>query len=417
MRPVSGTVKDMTESGARSPRLLRRLNAQTLLRHALTTGDFAAAEAMRASGLSRATVLGVCDELVAAGWLEEIADSRLGGQYQRGRPARRYRLREEAGVLVGVDAGESRFDVAVADLRGTVLAQRHREADPGEVDLDGRRDLVRSLVEEALADPAVQGVPPLVTVIGVPAPVDADGASPEDNSAFWSLMNPGVDPGIPGLVLRENDANLAALAEHARRPEQHVATLLTGERFGAGLVVDGRLLHGRRGGAGEMRFLDLLAADDPDAGPSDGLGALARRWARGELERSAEPSALRDLDPGRLDAPEVFAAAAAGDALAERIQRRLGERLAHVAVVLASVLDVERIVVAGGIAEAIGPVLAHARTVLEADFYPPHPELVASTLGRDVIVQGALEMGLRRIREDPLTLDPGGQSVEVTPSE
>ena len=47
MRPVSGTVKDMTESGARSPRLLRRLNAQTLLRHALTAGDFAAAEAMQ----------------------------------------------------------------------------------------------------------------------------------------------------------------------------------------------------------------------------------------------------------------------------------------------------------------------------------------------------------------------------------
>jgi predicted NBD/HSP70 family sugar kinase len=394
----------MPETAARSPRLLRRINSGAVLRFALATGEFTAAEAMEASGLTRATVLGVCADLVEAGWIEELEDSRAAGLSRRGRPARRYRLREDAGVVVGVDAGERRFDAIAADLRGRVLASARRRVDPAEVDREDRIVLVRELVAEVLD----QGAPPLLTVVGIPAPVDAEGRSPDDEGAFWGVMNPGFQDHLEGTVIVENDANLAALAEHAHSANPHMAALLTGERFGTGLIVDGHLLRGHRGGAGEMRFLSLVAGDDPDAGAVDGLGALARRWALGELSRSDAPSSLRALDPEELDAEQVFAAADAGDALAQGIIRRLGERLAHVAVALESLLDVERIVVAGGVAPAIGPVLGHARSVLEAEFFPPFPELVASTLGRDVIVRGAIELALSRIREEPLDFLPAG---------
>jgi predicted NBD/HSP70 family sugar kinase len=414
----------MAESTARSPRILRRINSGALLRFALASGEFTAAEAMATSGLTRATVLGLCADLVAAGWLEEVADSRAAGLSSRGRPARRYRLREDAGVVVGVDAGESRFDVIAADLRGTILASGRRRIDPAEIDREGRVSLVRELVDEVLEAARASaraeggrsyplGAAPLLTVVGVPAPVDAEGRSPEDQGAFWDIMNSGFQDDLAGGVVVENDANLAVLAEHAHHPSPHMAALLTGERFGAGVIVDGHLLRGARGGAGEMRFLDLIAADDPDAGAVDGLGALARRWAIGELTRSDIPSTLREFDPSDLDAEQVFAAAADGDVLAESILRRLGVRLAQVAVVLESLLDVETIVIAGGVAPAIGPVLGHARSVLEADFFPPFPELVASTLGRDVIVRGAIELALSRIREEPLDFLPAGADREV----
>ncbi|WP_152354064.1 ROK family protein [Brachybacterium subflavum] len=398
----------MSDGPARSPRLLRRINSGELLRFALASGEFTAAEAMSASGLTRATVLGVCGDLVAAGWLEEIADSRAAGLSSRGRPARRYRLREDAGVVVGVDAGERSFAAIAADLRGAVLGTARRRVDPSEVDRDGRVALVRGLVAEVLEQAGRGEDALLLTVVGIPAPVDADGRSPDDEGAFWGVMNAGFQDHLAGGVLIENDANLAALAEHAHSPGPHMAALLAGERFGTGLIVDGRLLRGSRGGAGEMRFLTLIAGDDPDAGAVDGLGALARRWAVGELDRSDAPSTLRARDPDDLDAEQVMAAAADGDALASGIVRRLGDRLAHVAVVLESLLDVERVVVAGGVAPSAGPMLGHARSVLEADFFPPFPELVASTLGRDVIVRGAIELALSRIREEPLDFLPAG---------
>ena len=93
----------MVHGTARSPRLLRRMNSAALLRFALDAEEFTAGEAIAASGLTRATVLGVCADLVAAGWLEEVADSRAAGLSQRGRPARRYRLREDGGDRVDAD--------------------------------------------------------------------------------------------------------------------------------------------------------------------------------------------------------------------------------------------------------------------------------------------------------------------------
>lgn len=403
----------MTQSTARSPRLLRRINTGLLLRFALASADFTAGEAMTASGLTRATVLGVCGDLVEAGWLEEIEDSRVAGLSQRGRPARRYRLREGAGAVVGVDAGENRFAVAVANLHGEVLASQHRRVDPSEVDRDDRVVIVRDLIRGVLADAGVAASSLLVTVVGIPAPVDAEGRSPEDQNIFWTMMNSGFQDRLEGFVVLENDANLAALAEQAASPGRNVATLLSGERFGAGLVVDGHLLRGGRGGAGEMRFLDLLVReDDLDLGSADGVGALARRWTQTELSRSDAPSSLRRLPLDRVDAEAVFAAARDGDALAEGILRRLGGRIAQIAMVLESILDVEKVVVAGGIAAAIGPVLGHARSILEAQFQPPFPELVASGLGRDVIVRGAVELALSRIREAPLDFLPAGAGAE-----
>ena len=395
----------MVHGTARSPRLLRRMNSAALLRFALDAEEFTAGEAIAASGLTRATVLGVCADLVAAGWLEEVADSRAAGLSQRGRPARRYRLREDQGVLVGVDADESTLRAEVCSLRGKTLASGSRDLPPRLRDGARRRELVAQLVDGVLADPAVGGVPALLTVIGVPAPVDEQGSSPVDDPPFWTAMNPGF-AGVAGQVLVvENDANLAALAELAARPElHHVATLLTGDRFGAGLVVDGRLLRGRRGGAGEMRFLDLLAAADPDAGATDGLSALARRWALGALERDDADSTLRGVDPAELHAARVLAEAAAGDTIALGVLRRLGERLAQIAMVLESLLDVEEIVLCGPEPGHLEPVLEEARRVLDEQFPPPRPSLSASRRGRDVVLRGAVELALSRLREDPLAL-------------
>jgi predicted NBD/HSP70 family sugar kinase len=405
----------MSEPTARSPRLLRRINSSAVLRFALGTGDFTAGQAMAASGLTRATVLGVCGDLVSAGWLEEIADSRAAGLSSRGRPARRYRVPEDAGYVVGVDAGEHRLHVLVADLRGRVLASVHEEliADDGELgpavlDAEARVRAIRRAITGTLENAGVDAADVLLNVVGVPAPVDAGGRTPAGDGRFWPRMNPDLDTRLDGRVLIENDANLAALAEHSRDPADDVATLVTGERLGAGLIVDGHLLRGYRGGAGELRLLELTLRDDPaaGAGATDGLGALARRWARHELETTTAPSTLRGTALEEIGAPDVFAAALAGDALAERVIERLGARLAHVAVVLESVLDVEKIVIAGGIASAVEPVLAAARAVLESEASPPIPELVASTLGREVIALGAIELALTRVREEPLAFSP-----------
>ena len=379
---------------------LRRQNSRALLRHALEAEHFTAAEAMAATGLTRATVLGLCDELTVSGWLEEIDDSRAAGLSRRGRPARRHRLCERAGILVGVDAGRSGFTAVAADLRGTVLASARRDLAGRQADRALRVRTVQQLAAEVLAPMHLDG-PPLLTVIGIPAPVDEHGVSPVGVSDFWHLMNADFPEHLEGRVSVENDANLTALAEHALHRSENMAALLVGERIGAGLVVDGRLLHGARGGAGEMRFLDAVLQDDAGA---EGVGALARRWALEALERGADSPALADVDPARLSAVDVFAAAEDDDPLAREILDRLGERVARIAATLVSLLGIERVVVAGAVAESMTPVLERARATLPEIARAPFPDIVASTLGRDVVVHGAIQLALDRLRRDPLEL-------------
>lgn len=356
---------------------------------------------MAATGLTRATVLGVCDGLVHAGWLEEVGDGGDAGQSNKGRPARRYRLREAAGVVVGLDAGESRMTSLVVDLRGRELGKRCQRIDSHTLGRAGRVAAAGEMIGRTLEDAGCEAGDVLLTVVGVPAPVDADGISPEGGD-FWHLMNSGFSSGLPGEVMVENDANLAALAEQAREPSANVATLLSGERFGAGLIVDGRLLRGRQGGAGEMRFLDVfdnkLVSDE---GGSDGLGALARTWARARVHTYEGATSLRQIPEGDISAEAVFRAAREGDPLAQDIIGRLGERLARITVALASLLDIERVVIAGGISGAIEPVLERARDLLPSDSGLPLPRIVASTLGAEAVVRGAVESALARIRREP----------------
>ncbi|WP_309484103.1 ROK family protein [Pseudarthrobacter sp. NS4] len=356
---------------------------------------------MAVTGLTRATVLGVCGDLVNAGWLEEVDDSHSAGRTHKGRPARRYQLREAAGVVVGLDAGESYFTTIVADLRGRELAVRRQSIDSHALGRAGRGVSARELIRLTLHDVGRALDDVLLTVVGVPAPVDANGVSPEGE--FWHLMNSGFASHLHGMVVVENDANLAAVAERAHEPSANQATLLTGERFGAGLIVDGRLLRGPRGGAGEMRFLDTLTASKfvPDEGSTDGFGALARKWARSRIHSYGGETTLRHVPRGEINAEDVFQAAGEGDPFAEDIIARLGARLARIAVVLSSLLDTERVVIAGGISRAIEPVLEHARSLLPTDSGAPLPDLVASRLGAEVVVKGAIESALTRVKREP----------------
>lgn len=110
----------------------------------------------------------------------------------------------------------------------------------------------------------------------------------------------------------------------------------------------------------------------------------------------------------RITAVGVFAAADRGDDLARAVMDRIGDRLARIAVILASLLGVETVVVAGAIADAVEPVLERARTRIPALTGLPHPRLVASMHGSEVVVRGAIELALARLREDPLEyLDQG----------
>lgn len=391
-----------------SPAAVRRMSLGGVLSYAWSADVFTATDAMAAVGLTRSTTIDVIEELVATGLLDELANARSVGDYRMGRPARRFQLRADAAVVVGIDLAPDHILTVVADLRGDVLVRLASETDLAHDSPGERRAAAAEAVDAALKAANRTRADVLSLCAGVPAPVDAQGRSPAHRNGFWRRMNPdlaGMFGAWAPLVRIVNDASLAAVAEGsigaAVGVSDHV-TLLCGRFLGAGVVVDGNLLRGAHGGVAEMVAFDHVSGVE-DAG---GLGERTAAWARDALATgtAAPEGALRRLAPAEITAEAVFRLAREGDPDAVEIVERAGRALSIITGVLGSLFDPRRVVVSGMDAADAAQLVAAARESLPLELDLPAPELVASELGLDVICLGAVSAALEAARSGVLDL-------------
>lgn len=394
----------MPDIATATPQMLRRFNAATVLGAIRSSNAVTVSELMDATGLTRATTISVCEDLMARGWIRELENQRDFGTYQIGRPARRFELDESAGCVLGIDVGVLKTTVVVADLRGNTAGRASEPFRAREIEAQER---IRVISETALLALEAAGVAPekvLAVTVGLAAPVDRDG-NILVSQPFWSLFDVGLKKALHDLhgwaVLLENDANLAALGEcwrGAGSGVQDLAVLLSGERFGAGLVESGRLLHGSRGGAGEMGYLDMVEG----VGSADGLAALARLWAAEALAGKSK-TILRTAATGEITAQHVFAAAAQGDKVALGILDRLSDRLARVVSTMAIMLNPELVVIGGAVADSASVLLEPTARKL-ATYTATPPRLAASPLGDAIVGLGAVRHALDHVERNSLDL-------------
>lgn len=365
-------------------------------------GEFTASDAIAALGLTRSTIISTINALVELDLLRELPDARAAGLYRAGRPSRRFALNAAGGVVAGIDAGHAHLVVTVADLLGTPLASVREFRDHRQETTEERRAAIVSGIERALAAAGRDRRECVAIGVGVAAPVDAQGRSPQHPTGFWQHTNPDLVSLLADwapIVRIENDASLAAVAEGAHGAAvglRDYVALLAGGRLGAGVVIDGRLLRGAHGGAGEMTaFVHVEGVGVPT-----GLGARLELGARELIERGdlGPESPLGRTPADEVDAPLVLALASAGDPDALRVVRDVGHALARMVSVLGSMFDPRRIIISGDIAAAVGPVIDAARADRHDGLDLPVPEIVASPLDGDIVVTGAVAAALDAAR-------------------
>ena len=266
--------------------------------------------------------------------------------------------------VVGIDIGGQSSKLGVVDARGEVLAQSVIKANPSadaQVIIDELAAGVLALIEKAGKAGQIRG-------IGVGAP---NGNYYTGTIAFapnlpWAAngevkfaeMLSKACKGIP--VALTNDANAAAVGEMTygvAKGLKHFIMITLGTGVGSGIVIDGKVLYGSDGFAGELghtcavrhngRLCNCGKAGCLEAYCSAiGVARTAREW----LEASDEPSQLRTVD--NITSKDVYEAAKDGDALAKRVfdftGRILGESLADFVEFSAP----EAIVLFGGLARA-----------------------------------------------------------------
>lgn len=395
----------MSEMTAATPQLLRRVSAGAVLDFMRASQAVTVTEVMQATGLTRATAISVCEDLTERGWIRELENQRAFGGYQKGRPARRFELNERAGYVLGMDVGISKATVVVSDLRGKALGRSSQPFADAEIPPEERIAVIDRTAMMALRSVGAAPDSVLAVCAGIAAPVDRNGDILVTQH-FWGLFDVGLKSALKDLrgwtVLLENDANLAALGDRWRGAAagvDDVVVILASERFGSGVIDDGRLLHGVGGGAGELAFLDMVDG----VGDTYGIATLARLWAAEALAGKAKTS-LREHAAEGPEAEHVFAAAAGGDAVALAILERLSDRMARVIAPVATVMNPELVVIGGAVANSAGVLLEDIAERLK-EFTVTPPRLAVSPLGDSIVTVGAVRCALDYVEKNSLDLE------------
>ncbi len=248
---------------------------------------------------------------------------------------------------LGVDLGGTKIEALVLGDDGTERWRR-RVATPA-----GRYDDTLAAVA-ALADAArAAGHGPFSIGIGTPGTPAANGLMKNCNSECLNgrPLQQDLAARLQQPVALANDANCLALSEAsdgAGAGAGVVFAVILGTGTGAGIAVDGRVLTGPNGLAGEWGHNPLpwgAPGQDPQHACYCGRSGCVETLLSG-------PGLARDhalVNGGTLAGPEIVAAAAAGDAAAMATLQRHAERLARALAAVVNLLDPDVIVLGGGL--------------------------------------------------------------------
>ena len=265
--------------------------------------------------------------------------------------------------VVGIDVGGQTSKIGVVDARGTVLAQtviRTDTYDTVEPYIAELAEAVKKVIADAGAEGKIRG-------IGVGAPngnyyTGTIEAAPNlawghNRVEFAKLLSEAMG-GLP--VALTNDANAAAVGEMtygAARGMKNFIMITLGTGVGSGIVINGEVVYGHDGFAGELGHTTAVRANGRSCGcgrsgcleaycSAMGVARTAREW----LELSDEPSLLRNCD--NIASKDVYDAAKEGDKLALKVFEFTGKILGRSLADFIAFSAPEAIVLFGGLARA-----------------------------------------------------------------
>ncbi|WP_343208390.1 ROK family glucokinase [Anaerolentibacter hominis] len=314
-------------------------------------------------------------------------------------------------VCFGVDVGGTTIKIGLFAEQGDLLDKWEIKTVP-EVREDTKShqiliDVAASVAEKCRErDIATEDI--LGIGVGIPGPILADGTVIKTANLGWGIFNikdelrqlTGVD-----RIEVTNDANVAALGEMWKgggKGYKNLILITLGTGIGGGVVVDGKIVNGATGAAGEIGHIKVKTDETVPCGCGR-KGCLEQyvaaagivRCARRKLEESDEPSILRGVSP--LTTREIFDGAKAGDAVSAAVTEEFGDIMGLACAQMATILNPEVFVIGGGVSKA-GPMIID---LIRKYFVPrvmaalTDTKFVMASLGNDAGIYGAAKMVIK----------------------
>lgn len=296
-------------------------------------------------------------------------------------------------LAVGIEIGGTKLQVGVGSEDGKLRTLVRRKVDPSQGGL-GIRGILPSLIDQALAEAGVSAQALTGIGVGFGGPVDSKGGRILVSHQIEGWSGFPLGEWLRGLrnlpVVLQNDAKTAAYAEAklgAGKGLRRIFYVTIGSGIGGGLVIDGQVDEGQGLGAGEIGHTWV---PHPDTGEPEKLELVASGWSIGRRARSRMGE--------DATAEKVYAAAEKGDPYAKALLEESAEALAIGISNVVALLCPERVIPGGGVS-LMGPLFwepLRAKVAGEFGFKPfaGRTEIVPSALGEEVVVIGAVLLGL-----------------------
>ncbi len=314
--------------------------------------------------------------------------------------------------VIGLDLGGTNSVFGIVDARGEIKATTAIKTGGFQT-------------AEAYVDAAVQALLPIIEQVGGIDTIKAMGIGAPNANYYKGTVE--MAPNLPWAhdtivplaqmfserlndipVALTNDANAAALGEMVygvARGMKNFIVITLGTGVGSGIVVNGQLLYGSDGFAGELGHVTMVRGDE---GRSCGCGRKGcleaycsatgvARTARELLATTTRPSILRELKPEDITSLDVSIAAGKGDQLAKDIYDFTGKMLGEACADFAAFSSPEAFIFFGGMVKAGELIMKPIREAYDAHVMPifrgKAQFLVSGLDGASAAVLGASAVG------------------------
>jgi len=325
-------------------------------------------ELARTTGGSPAKIGKIVHQLIEAGVLSEESPI----ETSRGRRPILLKPSKNLGYLLGIDIGLVNLRVIITDLQGHVVASSQTPSDHAQVAVDSALEGILSASDAVLAGAGLPREKLLAVGVSHSGAIDVH----TGECLYWHLAMQWKGAPLKrvferhyGVTCEVDDAvHCMALAEKAFGAAQNAGTFVlinVGQSISSALFIDGELLRGAAGIAGEIGHTIILP-EGPRCycGNRGCLEILAS--GKSVIDKAIAAlnenvtTALKDAaasDPGALTLEAVCSAARAGDRLASRLLKDAGAYIGIAVANLVNLLNPPLIILAGGAMAAAGDLL------------------------------------------------------------
>ncbi len=307
----------------------------------------------------------------------------------------------------GIDLGGTTCKLGLFQVDGTLMEKWEIPTDTRENGKNVLPDIAAS-VEEKIRQHHISREQIIGAGIGVPGAVNNEGVVNRCINLGWGIVP--VSKELSSLlsvpVYTANDANVAALGEAWKgsgNGYSSIAMITLGTGIGGGVVLDGQIINGFHGAAGELGHI-VVNPEEQDACNCGNHGCIEQyasatgivRQARKQLAESSVDSVLRKEQD--LSAKSVFDAAKAGDVLAKKIAEEVCDMLGRVIGTICNVINPEAVIIGGGVSRAGDILLELVQEGFRNSVFHASRDTVIrlASLGNDAGIYGAMKLLLNK---------------------